>query len=492
MHLRMALPLPMQSRRSKPSDAGTFFVEQTNRREVPAMSDATLIRNARVMDPANGRDSIADLGIVNGRIADPAALRNRALVEIDASGLVAVPGLIDLHVHFREPGDPQAETVASGSRAAARGGFTTVVAMPNTAPPIDTAERVREQQALARAAGLVRVLSSGCLTRERQGRVLADMADMAAAGAAAFTDDGAVVPDRALMKKAMRHAAALRLPVMDHALDPELAGNGVMHDGEAACRLKLPGIPSAAETAMVERDIALCRETGCAIHIQHVSAAASVDRIREARRLGLPVSGEATPHHLLLCDTDIPGDDANFKMNPPLRTAEDREALLNAVADGALQAFATDHAPHTAVAKSQGMRDAPFGVIGLETAVPVTYTACVLSGRMSLMEWIRRWTTGPAAILRMPPPSLAPGQPADLTLLSLDMPFTVGKSRFASRSSNCPFLGMTLTGRAVKTFFSGFDKTPFMKQAAPHENTVSRLARQERKTPDGKPGISNP
>ena len=430
------------------------------------MADAVLIRNVRVLDPSNGRDEIADLGIADGRMADPASLPNGALDEIDATGLVAVPGLIDMHVHFREPGDTAAETVASGSCAAARGGFTTVVAMPNTVPAVDTAERVREQQALARAAGRIRVLSSGCLTRERQGRALADLAGMAAAGVAAFTDDGSVVPDRALMKEAMRQAAALGLPVMDHALDPELAGSGVMHDGDTARRFGLPGIPSAAETIVVERDIALCRETGCAIHIQHVSAAASVDRIREARRFGLPVSGEATPHHLFLCDSDIPDDNANFKMNPPLRTADDRAALLNAVADGTLQAFATDHAPHTAEAKRRGMRAAPFGVIGLETAVAVTYTACVLSGRMSLMEWIRRWTTGPAAILRMPPPSLAPGQSADLTLLSFDKPFTVGEDTFASLSRNSPFFGMTLTGRAVRTFFSGFDKSLTLENSA--------------------------
>ncbi len=419
------------------------------------MNRTILIRNARLLDPLACRDEVADIGLADGLFADPVALRGKPDLDFDARGLVALPGLLDIHVHFREPGDPQAETVASGSRAAARGGFATVAVMPNTQPPLDTPARIRDQIELGRQAGLVRILPVGCLTCGRKGEEPADLDGMAAAGAVAFSDDGATVANRDLMRHVMRQAAMLKRPVMDHALDPERAGAGVLHAGETARRLGLPGIPSEAETVIVERDIALCRETGCATHVQHVSAAASVALIRDARRQGLPVSGEATPHHLLLCDEDIPNDNADFKMNPPLRARADRDALLAGVADGTLQAFATDHAPHTAEAKRQGLLRAPFGAIGLETAAAVTYTACVVSGRMNLADWARRWTVGPADVLGLPPPSLAAGQPANLTLFDPNVSFVAGLDLFASRSRNSPFLGRRLTGRVAATFFRG-------------------------------------
>ena len=272
----------------------------------------------------------------------------------------------------------------------------------------------------------------------------------------AFTDDGATVADDALMAAALQHAQALSRPVFDHALDPTLAGQGVMHAGAYAAKLGLPGIPSEAETVVVERDIRLAEATGCAIHVQHLSAAGSVELVRDARRRGIPVSAELTPHHLALTDADVQPDRADcFKMNPPVRSASDRAALVEAICDGTIECFATDHAPHTAAAKSKGFVGAPFGVIGLETAVGVTYTLLVKSGKMPLPDWIARWTLGPARILGQSPPSLAIGAPADFTVLDLSSEWTVHADAFASKSRNTPFEGWSLTGRAVWTFLGG-------------------------------------
>jgi dihydroorotase len=419
------------------------------------MKQAWRIRNGRLVDPVTGRDEVADLYIEDGCIRSAPPGSGGGFVDIDAKGLVVVPGLIDLHTHFREPGNEEAEDIRSGSRAAARGGFTTVVTMPNTTPATDSAAMVRRTLARARECGSVRVLPSGCITKGRLGQELADLKDMRAAGAVTFTDDGSTVADGELLLRAMAAARDLGVPLMEHALDPALAGAGVMHEGACSARLGLPGIPSAAEESIVARDVLATERTGGRMHIQHVSCRASVDLIRAARATGLPVSGEATPHHLGLTDAAIDGADSNFKMNPPLRDAADREALRHAVADGTITAFATDHAPHRAADKARGFLRAPFGVVGLETAVGVTYSLLVQSGRMPLIEWLRRWTTGPAAVLGMPCAGLADGAPADLAILDLASTWVVRARDFASRSRNTPFEGQTLTGRAVYTFLGG-------------------------------------
>ncbi|MBN1671416.1 MAG: dihydroorotase [Kiritimatiellae bacterium] len=417
--------------------------------------DCWYIRGARVLDPHARRDETADLYINAGRIAPlpPAPPRGAGLIEAD--GLVAAPGFIDLHVHLREPGGERAETVETGTRAAARGGFTRVVAMPNTNPPLDSPDRIEWLLRTAAQHPQAAVLPAGCITRGRQGRALADLPALARAGCVAFTDDGATVPDPALMREAMRIAARLQLPVMDHALDARLAGDGVMHDGPRAARLGLPGIPANAEAAIVERDIRLAQETGARVHIQHVSAEEAVRHIRAARAAGLPVSGELTPHHLALTDAAVSPGDTNAKMNPPLRTQRDREALVAAVLDGTLDTFATDHAPHPAEEKGKGFAAAPFGVVGLETAIGVTYTELVHSRLMPLADWVIRWTTGPARVLGLPPPSLEPGQTADLVLLDLDSSWRVDPAVFLSKSRNTPFAGRRLVGRAVCTLRNG-------------------------------------
>lgn len=413
------------------------------------------IRGARRMDPVSGRDAVSDLWIRAGKIVSGPDAGETETDCLDAAGYVLVPSFIDLHVHLREPGNEAAETVASGTRAAAAGGFGTVVSMPNTTPPADTPERILEVIAQARRAGFARVLPSACMTRGRRGTAPSDLEALARAGAAVFTDDGSTVPSDEVLREVMRRAVPLNRVVMDHAQDPGDERKGVLHDGSAARRLGLPGIPSSAESGIVARDFKLAGETGCAVHIQHLTSREGVALLREALRKGIRASAEVTPHHIALCDEDIPCDDANWKMNPPLRAPADREALIEAVCDGTIACFATDHAPHTAAAKARGFASAPFGVVGLETALGVTYTTLVHSGRMDRMTWLRRWTTGPAQILNLSPPTLDPGAPADFCLLDLTSEWTVDARAFHSRSANTPFIGRRLTGQAVLTFFEG-------------------------------------
>lgn len=410
------------------------------------------IRGGRVLDPASGRDGIADLALADGVMAEPGALRG-PVMEVDAAGCWVMPGGLDMHVHLREPGLEDAETVDSGCRAATCGGMTTLGVMPNTKPPLDTPAEVAALLARGEAAGLARLIPCACLTRGRAGRELADLAALARAGARAFTDDGSTVPDEGVLREAMRQAAALGLAVLDHALDP--AARGHLHEGLRSAALGIAGIPSAAEARVVERDIRLAAETGCALHIQHVSARESVALIRAAQRAGLRVTAEATPHHLALADADIPGPDTRFKMSPPLRAPRDREALRAAVCEGVLGVLATDHAPHTAASKAVPFDRAPNGVIGLETALAVTHEVLVAGAGLAPLEWVRRWTVGPAAVLGLETPSLRAGAPADVVIFDPAARWTVDSARFVSRSRNTPFEGWALTGRVLRTFRLG-------------------------------------
>ena len=418
----------------------------------PPRSPPLLIQRVRVVDPAARRDEVADLLIADGLLQPVPACLPPGTHCMDAQGMVATPGFLDLHVHFRDPGIPRAETLLSGSRAAAAGGFTHVVTMPNTSPPCDQPQQVQRQ---ADPALPVRILPSACLTTGRQGGAVADLEALAAAGAVAFTDDGAMVDDPAIMAAAMRRAQKLNRVVMDHAVLPQLAGKGLIRDCCAAQRYGLPIFPPEAEIAAVEQDIRLCRETGARVHIQHISCAGAVHAIRAARRAGLPVSGEASPHHIAIAAEDINADDGNLRMNPPLGTREDLRALRDAVLDGTLAAFATDHAPHAPDTKSRGFLLAPSGVIGLETATAVTYSLMVGVEGMSVTDWVARWTTGPAAILGLPSPTLTAGRPANLTLFDIHMPWRVDPEQFQSLSRNCPFAGWTLHGKAMLTICEG-------------------------------------
>lgn len=411
-----------------------------------------LIERVRVIDPAARRDEVIDLFLNDGRIEPLPASLPAKTCRVAGDGLVATPGFWDLHVHFRDPGNPAAETLASGSRAAAAGGFTHVVTMPNTTPACDAPDLLRRQFDLSLP---VHILPAACVTTGRAGRTVADLETLAASGAAAFTDDGSMVANPALMTDALRRASRLRRVVMDHAVLPALAGPGVIRACETAARLGLPIFPPDAEVAAVVQDIQLARETQVAIHIQHISCAGSIEAIRAAQHAGVMVSGEATPHHLAIAAEDIAADDGNLRMAPPLGNRADRRALRAAALDGTLAAFATDHAPHAPETKAHGYLQAPSGVIGLETAAGVTYTLMVESEGMSLLDWVARWTTGPAAILGFQPPALTAGQPAELALFDLATPWQVDPARFQSRSRNCPFIGWTLQGRAILTICGG-------------------------------------
>ena len=418
------------------------------------MANSWLIKSGRILDPASGRDETADLLIKDGLIA-PAGAATGDAAELDASGMLVVPGLIDIHVHFREPGREEAETIGTGAAAAACGGFTTVVTMPNTTPATDSPQQIAAVLERAESSGKIRILPCGCITRDRKGQELADIRGMAEAGAVAVSDDGDTVRDRRLMRDAMQLASEAGILVMDHALDPDIAANGAMRRCAVAQSLGLPGIPREAEPVIVERDIELAEQTGAPIHIQHVSTAQSTSLIETARKNGLRVSGELTPHHLALTCEDVGDADPNMKMNPPLGSATDRDALVAAIVSGTLQAFATDHAPHTAASKAKGFAEAPFGVVGLETAVGATYGRLVATGLMPVMDWLHRWTTGPAGILGIPPPTLAHGRPADITILDIDSQWTADPAAFLSKSANTPFLGIPLHARTVHTFLAG-------------------------------------
>ncbi len=422
---------------------------------MPPMQTSWHLTGGRVVDPASGRDEIADLLIIDGKIAEITPGLDPDAPIIDARGLVIAPGLIDMHVHFREPGLTDAETIATGSAAAARGGFVSVVTMPNTVPATDSPAMIREAIEKGEAAGLVRVMPSGCVSLERLGRDQADLAGMVEAGASCFTDDGSTIDDEALLAKALATCRELGRIIMDHAVDSKLAARGIMRQGAVSQRLGFPGIPPEAEVVAVERNIRQARATGGHVHIQHMFAGATVEIIRQAKAEGVGISAEATPHHIALIDEDIDPENSFYKMNPPLGAREDRELIIEGLVSGTVEALATDHAPHLAAHKALGFRKAPFGILGLETAVGVTYTTLVKSGRMPLVDWLDRWTLGPARLLGLPQPSLAIGQPADIVVLDLDTEWTVRAEDFLSKSRNTPFEGMPFTGQAVYTLLEG-------------------------------------
>ena len=353
--------------------------------------------------------------------------------------LLAFPGFVDVHVHFRDPGDPEAETTASGLAAARHGGFAAVVTMPNTSPACDSSDLVKYQRDAARAAGGdVVLLPSACITKGRAGREVAELEALAEAGAAFFTDDGSYVADDKVMEEAMRRAAALGMCVCDHAMDPKEQAGGVIRDCELARVRHLPVIPVSAETKAVRRDISICRVTGCRLHIQHISTAEGVSLVRDAQKEGLPVTAEATPHHLAISCDEIPGDDANYKMAPPLGTREDVAELRRAVKDGVLM-FATDHAPHPAAKKSLGFVAGANGIIGLETAIPLTWTAMVEEEGMPPDAWAAAWWKMPRSILS--PRAVARLDGARQTVLEVGEWRVVKVGEFASRSRNCPYDG---------------------------------------------------
>ncbi len=414
-----------------------------------------LLKGGRLLCPQSGLDQTGDLLVRDGRIAELDGPLNLDGVEVmDCAGLVVAPGLIDLHVHLREPGQEYKETVATGSAAAAAGGFTAVCCMPNTSPVNDSRAVTELILERARQAGLCRVHPVGAITPGLKGEGLSEMAELKEAGCVAVSDDGRPVNDSRLLRRAMEYAAGLDLPVICHSEDLRLAAGGVMHEGPHATRLGLRGIPSEAEVVCVERDLNLARLTGARVHIAHVSCAGSVAAVRRAKEAGARVTCETAPHYLALTDRDVGLYDTNFKMNPPLRSAEDRRAVQRGLAEGVIDLVATDHAPHSRLEKEVEFDQAAFGVVGLETALGVLLDL-VEAGELSLFQLVARLTAAPAAALGLPGGVLREGQPADVVVFDPKRPWTVEPERFLSRSRNTPFAGRRLPGRAVLTLLGG-------------------------------------
>jgi dihydroorotase len=429
------------------------------------MTKPLLIRGGRVIDPSRGVDEIADLVIRDGVIAGV----GRGLgapdgaETLDARGLVVAPGLVDVHTHLREPGQEDRETIATGAAAAAAGGFTGICAMPNTDPPIDNQSAVGFVVKQGAAAGAARVYPIGAISLGQKGEQLAEFGELVGAGAVAVSDDGRPVASGHLMRTALEYARTFGIPVADHCEEPSLALGGVMHEGLVSTRLGLQGIPAAAEEIMVARDVLLAGHTGGHIHLCHMSTRGSVDLIRRAKDRHLKVTAEACPHHFALTHEACEGYNTNAKMNPPLREQEDVEAIRAGLKDGTIDLIATDHAPHHYDAKEREFDDAPFGIVGLETALGLGLTVLVDGGVLTLPELIARMSTVPARTFGLPGGSLAPGQPADVVVFDPRVAWTVDPRRFKSKSRNTPFAGWELKGRVVRTIVGG--KTVFSGMA---------------------------
>ena len=421
------------------------------------MSDV-LIRGGRVIDPASKLDAVRDVLVREGVVAEVGEKLSPSdgVEVIDASGLWIVPGLVDIHVHLREPGGTPKETIFSGAEAAAAGGFAAILAMPNTQPSVDKGHLVRYVLSRGREASAAEVMTSAALTEGRGGKAPADLAGLVRAGAVAFTDDGDEVAAARLLHACMKEAARLGVPVLCHAEEPSLVDGGVMNEGAVATELGLPGRPALAEEMAVARDLALAADTGARVHIQHVSTRGALSEIRSAREGGLAVTCEATPHHLLLTEDECRGYDPSFKMNPPLRTEADRAALVEALADGTVDVIATDHAPHTGDEKGLEFDKAASGVVGLETALGLVMTEFVSDGTLSPARMVELMSLGPARILgRSDLGTLSPGARGHVTVIDPECEWTVDSGDFRSRSRNTPFAGRALRGRAVATVVDG-------------------------------------
>lgn len=419
---------------------------------------ALMLRNARCIDPQVGLDEVCDVLVRDGRVVEVGHdLTMPKGTERDLSGKILVPGLVDMHVHLREPGFEQKEDIASGTRAAAHGGFAAVCAMPNTDPVIDNAVGVEYIKARASEVGKCRVIVSGACTKGLKGEILAEMGDMYAHGARAFTDDGHGVQDAGMMRRVMDYAVQFGCPVMPHCQDDSLVGDGQVNEGVASTRLGLAGWPAEGEELEIARDIALCRLTGCPLHIQHITTARALELVRAAKEEGLPVTCEVTPHHLFLTEDDITDEyPTSLKVNPPLRTADDAVALVAGLVDGTIDAIVTDHAPHTDWEKDREFELAPFGMIGLETSLSLVLTKLVREGIIDYARMVEAMAVAPRRILGQDVVSIAAGSVADFTVFDPEATWTVSREDFFSKAGNSGFIGWKLTGKATDVYVGGY------------------------------------
>lgn len=423
------------------------------------------LKNAEVVDPAQDLFALSDILVKDGKVLEISAsfpedtVRARAGGEeieiIDGRGRLLFPGLIDVHTHLREPGQEEKEDIASGAQAAVRGGFTSILAMANTKPVIDQRALAEFVISQAKRAGLARVYPVAAVTKGMNGRELTEMIDLAQGGAVGFSDDGRGIQSGEVMRLALEYAKLTGLPLISHCEDDDLAGGGVMHKGLASARLGLKGIPSCSESIMVARDLMLAEETGGTLHLAHISCRQSVDLIRQAKQKGLNVTAEVNPHHLIYCDENISLTGTSFKVNPPLRTADDREALLEALLEGTIDMLATDHAPHTWEEKTRPFAEAPFGINGLETSLAAVWQYLVATGKLPVRRLAEAWSLAPAKRFNLAGGSLKPGQAADMVLFDPDCSVIIKAEDLASKSQNTPFLNQELKGYPVMTWVGG-------------------------------------
>lgn len=415
-----------------------------------------LLRNGRVLDPANGRDQIADVFLANGTVTEIGAGLDSTGAEVfDATNMIVAPGFIDMHVHLREPGFEHAETIETGSRAAAAGGFTSVCCMPNTKPVNDSATVTKYILERADRLAIVNVFPIGAITKGSEGEELAAIGSMKAAGVVAISDDGRPVMNARVMRRAMESAKAWDLPLINHCEDLNLSAGGDMHEGVQSTRFGLRGIPSASEDVMVARDILLAELTGVRYHVAHLSTKNAVAMVKYAKAKGLPITCEVCPHHFSITDTEIRPYDANYKMKPPLRSCCDVEGAIEGIVDGTVDALATDHAPHPGSEKMQEFEKCPFGILGLETAIGLTLQKLVHTGKISLLRMVELYTAGPARVLRLNRGTLSPGAPADVTVFDPQRRWTYDVNHSPSKSRNTPFHGVEFVGGPVATVVNG-------------------------------------
>lgn len=415
-----------------------------------------LIKNGRVLNPSENLDKVMDIFIQDGVIKKKAlSIEEEAEHVIEAEGCYVMPGLIDLHVHFRDPGQTYKEDIETGSRAAAKGGFTTVCCMPNTKPVVDNADTVKYIIDKAKQVGLTNVLPVGAVTKKMAGAEITDVEELKSAGICAISEDGKSVMNSGVYRKAMKNAAKANVPVMAHCEDINLVEGGVINLGDKSEQLGVKGISNAVEDVIALRDILLARETGATLHLCHCSTKDSVEMVKQAKEEGIKVTAEVCPHHFSMCTDDITGNDSNFKMNPPLRTREDMEALIKGLSEDIMEVISTDHAPHSAEEKARDLEHAPFGIVGLETSVALTITNLVKKGHITPLQMAAKMSYNPAKVLGIEKGTLDEGAVADVTIINPDKEYVIDKNSFVSKGKNTPFDGYKVSGEVECTILNG-------------------------------------